>query len=492
MPISKIPGKGTQDLFNNISDQGTEGTKVATGTTAQRGTTTGQFRYNSDTGKFEGRNANSFVSLEQSPTVSSVTPTEVDSDGGGNITFTITGTNFSTGDIASFVGNDASTINASSTTIDSGTQITAVVAKNSFANGKEPYDVKITSSGGLSGVLDNQINVDNAPTWTTSAGSVGEAFDDVNVTHATIVASDPDGDTVSYSDTTGNLASAGLSLGSANGQITGDPNDVGGDTTVSFTARATAGSKTADRAFSIVVKDGSAKLDTVDFFGDSSGKSLYKFESDGTDSGGVSNMSFGHPSSGTNESFETGNFGNGVKLVYGGEYGYISPINYTNFTTNQWMYPQDLGSQDQTFKGIFGNQQKGQLIFTYSNSAYRLALQMTSFSSGNASTGNDRYSAENSGCPSISNNNWYMITWTRDGTDSRLYVNGVLGVTITEDISDITLNPSSPAALYMGTASTQLGVATYGTTAIHDHLRIFNKKLSQSEVTELYNFESVR
>ena len=85
-----------------------------------------------------------------------------------------------------------------------------------------------------------------------------------------------------------------------------------------------------------------------------------------------------------------------------------------------------------------------------------------------------------------------MITWTRDGTDSRLYVNGVLGVTITEDISDITLNPSSPAALYMGTASTQLGVNTYGTTAIHDHLRIFNKKLSQSEVTELYNFESVR
>ena len=492
MPISKIPGKGTQDLFTNVSDTGTEGTKVAVGTSAQRGSTIGQFRYNSDTGKFEGRNANSFVSLEQSPTVTSVTPTEVDSDGGGNITFTITGTNFSTGDIASFVGNDASTINASSTTIDSGTQITAVVAKNSFVNGKEPYDVKVTSSGGLSGVLDNQINVDNAPSWTTSAGSVGEAFDDVNVTHATIVASDPDGDTVAYSDTTGNLASAGLSLGSANGQITGDPNDVGGDTTVSFTARATAGSKTADRAFSIVVKDGSAKLDTVDFFGDSSGKSLYKFESDGTDSGGVSNMSFGHPSSGTNESFETGNFGNGVKLVYGGEYGYTSVRSYSNFTTNQWIYPQDLGSQDQSFKGIFGNQQKGQLIWTYSNSAYRLALQMSGFSSGNASTGNDRYSAENSGCPTISNNNWYMITWTRDGTDSRLYVNGVLGVTITEDISDITLNPSSPAALYMGTASTQLGVNTYGTTAIHDHLRIFNKKLSQSEITELYNFESVR
>ena len=115
-------------------------------------------------------------------------------------------------------------------------------------------------------------------------------------------------------------------------------------------------------------------------------------------------MSFGHPSSGTSESFVSGNFGNGVKLVYGGEYGYINPINYTNFTTNQWMYPQNLGSQDQTFKGIFGNQQKGQLIFTYSNSAYRLALQMTTFSSGNASTGNDRYSAENTVVQVFQNN----------------------------------------------------------------------------------------
>ena len=69
MPISKIPGKGTQDLFNNISDEGTEGTKVATGTTAQRGSTTGQWRYNTTTGFFEGRNASTFSTLEPTPTV---------------------------------------------------------------------------------------------------------------------------------------------------------------------------------------------------------------------------------------------------------------------------------------------------------------------------------------------------------------------------------------------------------------------------------------
>ena len=36
----------------NIVDTGTEGTKVAAGTTAQRGSTSGQFRFNSTTGKF--------------------------------------------------------------------------------------------------------------------------------------------------------------------------------------------------------------------------------------------------------------------------------------------------------------------------------------------------------------------------------------------------------------------------------------------------------
>ena len=147
MPLTRIKNKGLGNAvsFENINDTGTEGTKVAVGTSAQRGSTIGQFRYNSDTGKFEGRNANSFVSLEQSPTVTNVTPTEVDSGGGGNITFTITGTNFSTGDIASFVGNDASTFNASSTTIDSGTQITAVVAKNSFVISSE-FAIFITLS----------------------------------------------------------------------------------------------------------------------------------------------------------------------------------------------------------------------------------------------------------------------------------------------------------------------------------------------------------
>jgi len=83
MPLTRIKtkGLGTSVTFENITDTGTEGTKVATGTTAQRGSTTGQWRYNTTTGFFEGRNTTgTFSTLEPTPIVTSVDDTEVDDD----------------------------------------------------------------------------------------------------------------------------------------------------------------------------------------------------------------------------------------------------------------------------------------------------------------------------------------------------------------------------------------------------------------------------
>ena len=63
--------------FENITDTGTEGTKVASGTTAQRGSTQGQFRFNSTTNKFEGSNGSTFISIEGTPVISSVANTNI-------------------------------------------------------------------------------------------------------------------------------------------------------------------------------------------------------------------------------------------------------------------------------------------------------------------------------------------------------------------------------------------------------------------------------
>ena len=237
--------------FEDIVDTGTEGTKIASGTTAQRGSTTGQIRFNSTTGLAEYYNGTIFKSIDSPPTVSSLDVTEVDSQAGGNQTIVITGDNFASGATVTFVGANATDFNASTVTVDSATQITAVAPKASFLNAQEPYGVKVSNTSGLSATLAEQINVDNAPTWSTASGSIGSVGEGSSVS-VSATATDPDGDTVAYSETGGTVLSTNsLTLNSSTGAITGTAPSVSGDTLLNFTLRASANSKNSDRAFSI-------------------------------------------------------------------------------------------------------------------------------------------------------------------------------------------------------------------------------------------------
>ena len=88
----------------NIVDSGTEGTKVASGTTGQRGSTTGQFRFNTTTGLAEYYNGSSFTKIEGTPIISSISPNNIDTDSNAlpqNIT--ITGENFQSGATVTFI-----------------------------------------------------------------------------------------------------------------------------------------------------------------------------------------------------------------------------------------------------------------------------------------------------------------------------------------------------------------------------------------------------
>jgi hypothetical protein len=236
--------------LDNIVDQGTTGTKVAVGTTAQRGNVQGQVRYNTTTKTLETYNGSSFDELTPAPTLTSISPTTVTSD--ATVTFTIVGNNFRSGDVVSFIATNASTFNATSTTVNSNSSITAVASGSSFSNALDPYDVKITSTAGQTAELSNQISRDAQPVWSTAAGSVGTIDDVGNTTHATIVATDADGDPITYAETTSNLSGIGLTLNS-NGTITGEPNNVTNSTTTSFDASATANGQTISRTFSITV-----------------------------------------------------------------------------------------------------------------------------------------------------------------------------------------------------------------------------------------------
>ena len=142
--------------FENIVDTGTEGTKVASGTTAQRGSTTGQWRYNTTTGFFEGRNTNgTFSTLEPAPSIASTDITEIDTNTGGNITIRVTGTNFATGGTIKFIANDNTEITASTSTFintanyDADTVILALVP-----SGTEPkFPALVDQLGALSTLI---------------------------------------------------------------------------------------------------------------------------------------------------------------------------------------------------------------------------------------------------------------------------------------------------------------------------------------------------
>ena len=126
--------------------------------------------YDASTGTLKKITQQNFLNF---PNISSVSPTSATSgDGTGNYTFTITGTGF-TGASASLVNNSGTTVDFDTVTVDSATQITGVIAKSSLPGSGEPYDVRITAGSGLRSTLENQINIDQSPTFITASGSLG-------------------------------------------------------------------------------------------------------------------------------------------------------------------------------------------------------------------------------------------------------------------------------------------------------------------------------
>ena len=237
--------------FENIVDTGTEGTKVASGTTAQRGSTAGQIRFNSTTGLAEYYTGNVFKSIDIAPMVTSVNNTNIDGDSiTSGFDLVITGTNFATGATVKFIGNDGTEYSSPTVTINSGTQITARIPTNIDAT-KEPFDIQVTSAGGLSSIKEDAFNIDAVPAWTTASGAIGGGFngDTINLQ---VTATDPDGSISSYGIQSGALPS-GVSLNTSTGAITGTLPTVSSVTTNTFTIRATSNSgQTADRQFSII------------------------------------------------------------------------------------------------------------------------------------------------------------------------------------------------------------------------------------------------
>lgn len=170
----------------------------------------------------------------------------------GSAVLEITGTNFTTGAIASVIGTNGVEVNANSTTVNSIVSITASFSGLSAAN--EPYDLKVTNTSNLFGLLPDALYINQTPVWQTATGLIG-TFNELTPMTISVAAVDSENSPLTYSIVSGSLPS-GVTLNSSTGVISGTPAAVSSTTTYSFSMTASDGQNTsAQRSFSLVISN---------------------------------------------------------------------------------------------------------------------------------------------------------------------------------------------------------------------------------------------
>ena len=235
------------DTSGGFTMPGQQFMKVPVGTTAQRPTSpeNGHLRYNTNFERLEQYADGVWQSIDTPPSITSLAyaGSLTGADPAGGETVTLTGSNFQTGALVT-VGGTAAT----SVTVIGSTSITFTTPAKTAGD----YDVVVTNANGLSARLTGGISVNGTPSFTTAAGNIGTLNPDVAMSTITIVATEPDGGTLSYSVTTGAVPT-GTSMSSA-GAITGTPTGPAADTTSTFTVTATDDEgQTNTRQFNLIV-----------------------------------------------------------------------------------------------------------------------------------------------------------------------------------------------------------------------------------------------
>ena len=245
MAIDKI-GTRAADL-ENLEIAGTEAARLPVGTTAERegSPKSGDQRFNTTISLMEYYDGTQWKAIDSPPIVSSISPTVIDVDNATD-DITLTGANFQSGAVVKAIAADGSTITASSVTVSSQSSVTATFPTSSFDNAQEPYDIQLTNTSGLSGTLDDILYANASPAWQTTSPltSVGGG----STFSISLTATDPDGETITYSSSD---APAGSSVAS-NGTFSGTADEITSDTTKTFTVSATDGTETVNKTFSIV------------------------------------------------------------------------------------------------------------------------------------------------------------------------------------------------------------------------------------------------
>jgi len=181
------------------------------------------------------------------PTVSSVSPSAITN---AQTSITITGTNFVNGALVNAISTTGAIYTPDTITFNSSTSITCQFTLTVDGT----YYLRVENPDGLAGRSATAIlTVSDAPTWVTTAGSLGSVAAEAAGSFTVEATSDS---AVTYAKTTGDFP-GGFTLNASTGVISGTESGATAETTYAFTIRATdAESQVADRAFSITVTVG--------------------------------------------------------------------------------------------------------------------------------------------------------------------------------------------------------------------------------------------
>ena len=200
---------GTASTFTDLVDVSDGTLVIPSGDTASRtgvNTSVGDFRFNSQTGKVEFYGGSEWKNIGASqPLVNNISPTSFPGTAGTSIT--VVGNNFESGCNVHFISsvNGSSTAAGSVAFVNSGI-LTATAPALTVAG--EPYGVRVTNPDGGQGLLEAALDAGSAPTWTTAAGSIGSGIQkSTTLSGIAVTATDPDGQSVTYSEVTSVLTS---------------------------------------------------------------------------------------------------------------------------------------------------------------------------------------------------------------------------------------------------------------------------------------------
>ena len=465
---------------------------VGTNTTAERNSLpapkAGHLIMNATTNLLEYYNGSAWTPIDTPPTVSAVNNSNItETQIAAGFDLVITGSNFKTGATVTFVGNDGTEHISPTTTVNTTTQITARV-HGSVSNANEPYDVKVTNSSGLSGILEDAFNINAKPVWTTASGTLVTILDSATGIHTTVAASDPEGDTVTYSGTVG----GGMSLNSTTGAISGDPTDVSSNTTVSFTLNATSsGSNVTARNFNIIVQPGPVTDSLEVWFDPRNFSSLANNSTASSNSASNTNATWTLTTDGA-AGFVSGTNNQAIECTSGSRVQFHTKgqditafDNINNFTFEFWVYVGSTSTPSWAFLGgksnFWGQNEAG--IYVHSNG------NTFGFHTNNT------YGVE-VGFPSVG---WHHIVGVRNLSDAncrKIYIdNSVVAEDNTGDNdANHTLNNDNALTIFgdcPAQNSNNFNTPGYPlpSTWKTGHTRFYTKALSATEITKNWNAE---